>query len=131
MTEAQDEVLKYQADLSTRELINGEPVSKLVKNVLFQQGNYTLKSDIGILYQRQNKFVFEGNVRFDDRIKKLNADKVVYDINERIFYFDEGIELSKEGKILTADKGIYYRDEGKSFCIGNVVFRDSVNEFRC
>ena len=128
---AQDRILNYKADLYEDDEINGERVRKLTGNVKLFQGAYTLESDAGIFFQERNRIVFEGNVRFYDGIKQILADKVVYDNARRIFYFDEGIELIRGGKVLTADRGIYYRNEGRSYCEGNVVFRDSVNTFRC
>ncbi|MFC1558247.1 OstA-like protein [candidate division KSB1 bacterium] len=131
MSRAQDKILNYKADLYEDDEIDGERVRKLTGNVKFVQGAYTLESDEGIFFLVSNRIVFEGNVRFYDGIKSLNADKVVYDNAKRIFYFDEGIELIRSGKVLRANRGIYYRDEGRSFCEGNVLFRDSVNTFKC
>lgn len=126
-----DDILKYHADVFTSEVINGQTIRKLVGNVVFYQKNYTLESDLGTFLQEKNRFVFEGNVQFDDGVKKVISDKVVYDNNERIFYFDEGIKLIKGEKILTADRGIYYRDENRSYCEGNVKYIDSVQTFAC
>ncbi|NVM05220.1 MAG: hypothetical protein HWN67_23075 [Candidatus Helarchaeota archaeon] len=126
-----DDILKYRADVFTSEVINGQTIRKLVGNVVLYQKNYTLKSDLGTFLQETDRFIFEGNVQFDDGMKKLISDKVVYDNNERIFYFDEGIKLIKDKKILTADRGIYYRDENRSYCEGNVKYVDSVQTFTC
>jgi len=126
-----DDFLKYSADVLSSEVMNGQTVRKLIGNVVLNQKNYVLKSDLGTFFQEENRFTFEGSVEFDDGVKKLISDKVVYDNNEKTFYFDKGIKLIKGKNILTADKGIYYNNEKRSYCEGNVKFIDSVQTFTC
>ena len=126
-----DDFLKYSADVLSSEVMNGQTVRKLIGNVVLNQKNYILKSDLGTFFQEKNRFTFEGSVEFDDGVKKLISDKVVYDNNEKTFYFDKGIKLIKGKNILTADKGIYYNNEKRSYYEGNVKFIDSVQTFTC
>ena len=126
-----DEILRYKADVFSSEVVDGETIRKLIGNVVLYQKNDTLKSRIGTFLQEKNKFIFEGNVQFDDGIKKIISEKVIYDNNKKIFYFEEGINLIKGNKFLTADKGIYYRDEKRAYCEGNVQYRDSLQTFTC
>ena len=82
-----DDVLKYSADMLSSDIVDKNTVRRLSGNVVFYQRNYTLKSDFGSFFQEEDKFVFEGNVRFKDDEKELISKKVIYDNKEKIFYF--------------------------------------------
>jgi len=119
--------LEIIADIMRGEMTPGGPLRILEGNVHLRQDGTSLYCDHASWYVDQHLTILEQNVRYDDGLKTLTADKVIYDDSGKILNATGNVVLIDSVYTIRSDRAVYYDLTDKITAHNNVIMTDKKN----
>lgn len=79
-------------------------------------------------YRSRGEYVLSGKVRFRHGELRVETERAVWQKDRNIIFCESGMRISRNGSLLTADRGTYDKNLGQATAQGNVFMRDSAGE---
>lgn len=79
-------------------------------------------------YRSRGEYVLSGKVRFRHGELRVETERAVWQKDRNIIFCESGMRLTRNGSLLTADRGTYDKNLGQATAQGNVFIRDSSGE---
>ncbi len=76
----------------------------------------------------QGEYVLSGRVVFRHGELRVQTERAVWQKDRNIVFCESGMKVSRNGSLLTADRGTYDKNLGQATAQGNVFMRDSSGE---
>lgn len=123
------EKIKYKADELKFRRINKEPVRKLIKNVIFKQGDTEIKCDSANFFNKRNVMEAYGNVIITNSDSSIiTSNLLIYDGNDKIAKLRENVIYVKNNEEIKTDNLNYYIEIKKGEYFGGGELRDETNK---
>ena len=123
------EKIKYKADELKFRRINKEPVRKLIKNVIFKQGDTEIKCDSANFFNKRNVMEAYGNVIITNSDSSIITSNIlIYDGNDKIAKLRENVIYVKNNEEIKTDNLNYYIESKKGEYFGGGKLRDETNK---
>ncbi|MBN1155756.1 hypothetical protein JXB12_12630 [candidate division KSB1 bacterium] len=124
---AAEEKLEITADIMRGEMTSNGPARILEGNVHLKQGETSLYCQHAIWYVDQHYTILEQNVKYDDGLKVLTADKVIYDDANKVLNAIGHVVLIDSVRTIRSDRAVYYDVTDKITASSNVTLFDREN----
>ncbi len=79
-------------------------------------------------YRSRGEYVLSGKVRFRHGELHVETERAVWQKERNIIFCEAGMRITRNGSLLTADRGTYDKNLGQATAQGNVSMRDSSGE---
>lgn len=79
-------------------------------------------------YRSRGEYVLVGKVRFRHGELRLETERAVWQKERNIVMCESGMRITRNGALLTAERGTYDKNLGQATALGNVFMRDSAGE---
>lgn len=79
-------------------------------------------------YRSRGEYVLSGKVRFRHGELRLETERAVWQKDRNIVFCESGMRITRNGALLTAERGTYDKNLGQATAQGNVFMRDSAGE---
>ncbi|MDQ3000521.1 MAG: hypothetical protein M3Y08_04585 [Fibrobacterota bacterium] len=79
-------------------------------------------------YRSRGEYVLSGRVRFRHGQMFVETERAVWQKDRNIIFCESGMRITRNGSLLTADRGTYDKNLGQATAQGNVFMRDSSGE---
>ncbi|HKP95445.1 MAG TPA: hypothetical protein VJ385_06785 [Fibrobacteria bacterium] len=79
-------------------------------------------------YRSRGEYVLSGKVRFRHGELRVETERAVWQKDRNIIFCESGMRITRNGSLLTADRGTYDKNLGQATAQGNVFMRDSSGE---
>jgi lipopolysaccharide export system protein LptA len=79
-------------------------------------------------YRSRGEYVLSGKVRFRHGELRLETERAVWQKDRNIVFCESGMRITRNGALLTADRGTYDKSLGQATAQGQVYMRDSSGE---
>jgi lipopolysaccharide export system protein LptA len=79
-------------------------------------------------YRSRGEYVLSGKVRFRHGKMFVETERAVWQKDRNIIFCESGMRITRNGALLTADRGTYDKNLGQATAQGNVFMRDSAGE---
>ncbi len=115
-----DQRLHYNAESLEHLEIDGEPVEKFDKNVVFWQGDMTLYTQQALHYPKRSEYHLMGPVTMIDDTDTLKCQSMIYhnDLN-RLQAF-ENVQFTQIDQTISCDSLFYWTEQDSGVAMGNV-----------
>ena len=79
-------------------------------------------------YRSRGEYILSGKVRFRHGELRLETERAVWQKDRNIVQCEAGMRVTRNGALLTAERGTYDKNLGQATAQGNVFMRDSSGE---
>lgn len=79
-------------------------------------------------YRSRGEYVLSGKVKFRHGKMLVETERAVWQKDRNIIFCESGMRITRNGALLTADRGTYDKNLGQATAQGNVFMRDSSGE---
>jgi len=125
------EKIRYEADELKFQRINKEPVRKLIKNVIFIQGETEVRCDSANFYNKKNLMEAYGNVKiYNSDSSVITSNILIYEGNKKIAKLRGNVIYIKDQQEIKTQKLDYYIDEKKGLYFGGGRLKDETNNLK-
>jgi len=129
-TAAGSEKLHIVADIMRGEMTSEGPVRMLEGNVHLRQGLANLYCNRARWYVDQHRTILEDSVKYDDGIKTLTAQKIIYNDTSRVLHAVGDVVLVDSIHTMFSDKAVYYDLSDRITAQDNVIMLDNKNNVK-
>ena len=125
------EKIKYEADELKFQRIGKEPVRKLIKNVIFVQGDTEVRCDSANFYNKKNLMEAYGNVKiYNPDSSVITSNILIYYGNKKIAKLRGNVIYNKDQQEIKTQKLDYYIDEEKGLYFDGGRLKDETNNLK-